>query len=363
MTKIICIRQTWSHMASVSGFDVLAESLSRLPNVELASIRNVQAKCSKKRDLAWYMRKLGLTKSSQRPNRLPITPFWNPVNSDLTRRALAELEASPADALVLLMALEDQFDAELVGIDAQSKRQIIVVAHQPPAWYRLNWRDFSALDGLGGIICLSQSQQDFFAIVTNAPLIQLKHGVRSDFFSPQASLKTEVDKRLLFVGQWLRDLDVLERAMHYIWKQQPETKLDCVIPRSSRSHPALYRLARDHRVVWHAVLDAEALRGLYRRATLLFLPLLDSTANNAIIEALASGLPIVSTRVGGVDEYVRSECGELCTVGDELAHADAVMRWLDDAGRRTKAGVFARNFAVENLDWGRISVGLLNQLV
>ena len=350
-------------MSSVSGFEGLADALALEAKVELVSIRREANVYPKRRDLQWAIKKLGFVGTEKEKTAIaPLSPFWNEQNKDLTQLVIKVFEASPSNTFLLLMALEDQFDAALLKVSAQLRKRIIVVAHQPPAWYRLNWRDFTAFNGLGGIVCVSESQKDFFSKVTVAPLLGIKHGVKSDFFSPQPLPEFDGGKRLLFVGQWLRDLDLLEQAMHFVWRQQPDTKLDCVIPRAARSHPALYRLACDERVAWHADLDADTLRNLYRRATLLFLPLIDSTANNAIIEALASGLAIVSTRVGGVEEYVHSEFGELCTIGDVFAHAEAVLRWLDDAGRRAKAGALGRDFAVQNLDWGRISGDLLNQL-
>ncbi len=43
------------------------------------------------------------------------------------------------------------------------------------------------------------------------------------------------------------------------------------------------------------------------------------------IEALASGIPIVSTKSGGPEEYIDDTCGKLVEVGDVKALADAIM--------------------------------------
>jgi glycosyltransferase involved in cell wall biosynthesis len=50
---------------------------------------------------------------------------------------------------------------------------------------------------------------------------------------------------------------------------------------------------------------------LYREADALLLPVHDATANNAVLEALGCGTPIISTMVGGIPDYVDNSCGWL----------------------------------------------------
>ena len=56
----------------------------------------------------------------------------------------------------------------------------------------------------------------------------------------------------------------------------------------------------------HCKISDTALLELYRGADALFLPVTGGTANNAILEALASGTPVISTRIGGITDYVES---------------------------------------------------------
>jgi glycosyltransferase involved in cell wall biosynthesis len=143
--------------------------------------------------------------------------------------------------------------------------------------------------------------------------------------------------------------------MQLVWLEQPKVRLDCVIPHRYRNHPDLLRLARDQRVNWHADIEPETLRDLYQQSTLLFLPLIDAVANNSIVEAMASGLPVVTTDVGGVADYVPKAAGELCPPDDVFSHARAILSWLGNRKRLENAAGVSRAFAKEHLDWGDIA--------
>jgi glycosyltransferase involved in cell wall biosynthesis len=68
---------------------------------------------------------------------------------------------------------------------------------------------------------------------------------------------------------------------------------------------------------------------------------------NVILEAMASGLPIVSTNVGGVPELVTDEIGILTQAKDDAAVAGAILHLLDDPARRQAMGETARRRVVE----------------
>jgi glycosyltransferase involved in cell wall biosynthesis len=149
----------------------------------------------------------------------------------------------------------------------------------------------------------------------------------------------------------MRDLDVLESSMKLIWQACPVVELDCVIPFHMRENLPFVRLSRSLKVHWHAGLSAEDLRELYRRASLLFLPFIDATANNGIVEALSCGLPVVSTKVGGIVDYVPENCGVLCSPGSPDEHANAVIRLLKSSEQLAQMSAECRRYSVNELDW------------
>jgi glycosyltransferase involved in cell wall biosynthesis len=70
--------------------------------------------------------------------------------------------------------------------------------------------------------------------------------------------------------------------------------------------------------------------------------------SNAILEAMACGLPVVATRVGGNPEVVDAECGELTTAGDADELAETMLGLLHDAGKRARMGECARRRVLAN---------------
>jgi glycosyltransferase involved in cell wall biosynthesis len=75
----------------------------------------------------------------------------------------------------------------------------------------------------------------------------------------------------------------------------------------------------------------------------------------ALMEALALGLPIVATRVGGVAEVlVSSAASILVPPADPVALAEALQLVLDDPGRRASMGQTAQLESTQ-FDIGRVA--------
>jgi glycosyltransferase involved in cell wall biosynthesis len=58
-----------------------------------------------------------------------------------------------------------------------------------------------------------------------------------------------------------------------------------------------------------------------------------------IMEAMATGLPVVSTNIGGIPEMViQNETGFLVQPGDTAAMADVIEKVIDDRSLATRVG-------------------------
>jgi glycosyltransferase involved in cell wall biosynthesis len=102
---------------------------------------------------------------------------------------------------------------------------------------------------------------------------------------------------------------------------------------------------RVHFVTW---LDAPQLAALVRRASFAVLPSLEESFGNTMAEAMALGVPVISTNAGSIPEIVEhGRTGLLVPVGDAFALGSAIRalsadaelrRTLADAGRAAVHG-------------------------
>jgi glycosyltransferase involved in cell wall biosynthesis len=78
-------------------------------------------------------------------------------------------------------------------------------------------------------------------------------------------------------------------------------------------------------------LDRDAMADLYRSATVVINPSRVDNMPNSVLEAMASGVPVVSTNVGGVPFILRDDItGIMIEPGNPVAMANAVKRILAD---------------------------------
>jgi glycosyltransferase involved in cell wall biosynthesis len=88
-------------------------------------------------------------------------------------------------------------------------------------------------------------------------------------------------------------------------------------------------LGLDGSVRFHGELAKGEVAELMRQSDLFVLPSLYENLPVVLIEAMASGLPIVATSVGGVPELLDERAGLLCPPGDPAALAGAILVVLE----------------------------------
>lgn len=91
---------------------------------------------------------------------------------------------------------------------------------------------------------------------------------------------------------------------------------------------------------------------VYRRGDIFLSPTYAEGFSNTILEAMASGLPVVSCFAVGVVDCLRDgESGLLVMPGDVLALTQAIRRLLDDAGLRRRLAEVAYDEAQRLYSW------------
>jgi glycosyltransferase involved in cell wall biosynthesis len=88
--------------------------------------------------------------------------------------------------------------------------------------------------------------------------------------------------------------------------------------------------------------DPEGRARFLRGIDVLVLPSHTEGTPNSIAEAMAQGLPVVASAVGGIPDMLGEDAGLLVRAGDAAALADAMVRLARDAGLRERMGRAAR---------------------
>jgi len=236
---------------------------------------------------------------------------------------------------------------------------IVGTVHQPVSLWMEGRHDPEMVKSLDALIVLSRAKKHFFDTIIPGKVHFVRHGVDTEFFCPAQSREVKrhlKQPRCIFSGVWLRDIETLYGVVENVLQRNSGVHFDLLVPKDRRGDSCFERLAKFDQVHWHAGLGDAQLRELYRSATLLLLPLQDCTANNALLEGIACGLPVVSNNIGGMPDYTDPNFADLFSVGDVGSMADAVLKIVDDFELQQERGLKARAFAESYLDWRHIAL-------
>ena len=290
-------------------------------------------------DLAWPGLLQRLLRKVIRRGRMS---WYNLSNLNAELLALASCIAGQTDIVHFLEGERSGlFLPRFLRLAHLSKIRTLVTFHQPPEILREAVNE-DLLQWVDQIILVSPSQLPFFLPHVPKDRLQvLLHGVDVEFFYPPVSRQDPIDFRCVTVGRWLREWNVLRQVVSAL----PEVRFDVVTGAETG-------LAGFHNVHIHRGIDDGALADLYRSADVLLLPLIDSTANNALLEGMASGLPVVATDLPAVRAYLPE--GGVLVPDNSIEGFVTGLQWLQqDISVRHAMGRSARARA-EELAWPRV---------
>lgn len=207
-------------------------------------------------------------------------------------------------------------------------------------------RRFKNFDAL---ILMSKVQQPYFekAGVPSKKIHVVLHGIDCNYFKPAYEFKNENEFTLLSVGSWQRNFTILSE----ICKRLGEVSDVKIVIISSPKFKDLFDGQKQ--VTFKSRLSNEDLLRAYQQASCFLMTAEDATANNALLEALACGLPIVTERVGGIPEYVNEKCAVFCD--DVNSFVNNIIKVSQSKQLQKEMSLAARERALE-LDWRNSSI-------
>ena len=148
-----------------------------------------------------------------------------------------------------------------------------------------------------------------------------------------------------------KGVDVLLDALVRARRERPALHLDIVGDGIDRGdcEALAHRLGLDDAVTFHGIQPKPTIAGLLRDSDLFVLASRFDNNPCVLVEAQASGLPIVATRVGGIPEIVDGD-GLIAEPEDAEGFAAQMAVALDGLGTYDRAAIAARARARYDLE-------------
>lgn len=181
-----------------------------------------------------------------------------------------------------------------------------------------------------------------------------RHSV--DRLERKLELHDDSNHRLLFIGSLhsYKGIDTFLKSLKHI--SRPVT---AVIGGRLKSKKQMNDLLQDiaaarfagHRIIFTGWLSDLQVRDLYRLGDVFVYPTRADTLPLCILEAMASGLPIVSTNVGGIPFQLAEGAGFIAPSGKPDEIAEYVNILLENKDLRANMSVAAKNRAKKVFNW------------
>jgi glycosyltransferase involved in cell wall biosynthesis len=287
------------------------------------------------RDLGWEVHE-----------HLVPTP-WPRVDPTARGRLRSILADCPDGALVLIDGLVVSAAPEVLAA-AGARLRLVVLSHMPlghanPA---VAPAERTVLASAASVVATSRWTRDWLTAHQGVPAERIRVAVPGVDAAPTAP-GTDAGGALLCVAAVTpgKGHDVLLTALEGVsdlsWSCTCVGALDVDPGFAVGVRRAVGQGGLDDRVTFTGPLTGEPLDRAYAAADVLVLPSRAETYGMVLAEALARGLPVVCTDVGGVAEVLGpggdpDRPGLLVPVGDDAALADALRTWLSDPPLRVR---------------------------
>ncbi len=195
-----------------------------------------------------------------------------------------------------------------------------------------------------------------------APVAVIPNGVDEHLFMPGDEDARDVSQ-IAYIGliNFNKGIDVLLDAMTRIVARDDRARLVLVGGsyyrntqiQEERLRQRAQEMALTERVTFLGRLPPAEVARIMRESAVVVLPSRAETFGSVLIEALASGTPVVATASGGPEEIVTEDVGRIVPVGDAEALADALVDVMANADSYEPERL--RTYALSRYRWSTIA--------
>lgn len=189
------------------------------------------------------------------------------------------------------------------------------------------------------------------------PVDVIPNGVDTEFFCPRTTERPRDEfTHLLFVGRFngQKNLRSLLQQFAVARTRAPTIRLTMIGdgPHKEMLYSEAKRLGIIEAVTWRGWMGKAELAALYRDADVFVNPSLYEGMPNTVMEAMASGLPVIASAVAGNDELVEhGRTGLLFDLHESDALAEAIVLLSESPELRASFGRSGRDTVVSMYSW------------
>lgn len=189
----------------------------------------------------------------------------------------------------------------------------------------------------------------------NADIQVIPNGVDLEKFATGGRSWTPA--HILFVGRivYQKGLDLLLNALANLKNQKWTLSVVGDGPRRAALQTSAALAGIDDRVKFLGWKSRSELPAVFQEANLFVYPSRHEGMPNAVLEAMAAGLPILATRIAGNEDLVNDETGILVNSEDMAGLQAALEKIIPGAQIRKQMGAAARKRVEENYGWPRVA--------
>ena len=218
--------------------------------------------------------------------------------------------------------------------------------------FRAIWKNASAL-----VACSDGLKERAMRFLPSVPIDVIGNGVDLDRFFPTGTAEKSEVLRLLTVGRLsvTKRIEMLIDTVEILYRTA--CKLHLTIVGGGQMERQLRKIVTERElgdvIEITGRMDSEKMPEVYRQNDIFISASMQEGMSNAMLEAMATGLPIVTTRCEGLAELIDGN-GLIVEQDSAEEIAKAVKRLTEDSGLYKQMSTAARKQA-EKFDWANVA--------
>jgi len=245
--------------------------------------------------------------------------------------------------------------------------KIILTCHQPVKrnYFKLQEKikpEFiRGIKNADAIILMSSNDIEAYKrFAPQADVLYIPHGIDIEFFKRVKSdgnpEQKDGCKHVLTVGSWLRDYDFWAEVVKNILKHSERNYKFTIVAGDEIQKKIADKFDNNipHEIEMLTKISDQKLRATYASSDLMFLPLIDSWANNALLEAAAMELPIMVTDLPSIREYFTNDLPFYFYNKSAEKVSHKLIEILGNNYMLNEKGKALRSYVEKNYSWEKI---------